>query len=171
MQKSKGLLITLIVLFVIIAILGIVMLFFYLQPRETTIKVIYEKDTTEPVLMGSISYEVEDSEERDECGPCYYYSWRWNYCYNPCEDPCADPCHYPNYYMYDSKYYYKYDYWYPHYPFDTKYIICHKNYYNCGDFRRQKDAQRVFDFCWDEGYGDIHHLDEDDDYRACEWLD
>jgi len=48
----------------------------------------------------------------------------------------------------------------------TEYV-CDSNFYNCGDFKTQKEAQAVFDSC---GSGDIHKLDRDDDGIVCESL-
>jgi len=48
--------------------------------------------------------------------------------------------------------------------------ICDHNAYNCWDFTTQPEAQAVFDYCWDLGFGDVHGLDADDDGVACEAL-
>lgn len=44
---------------------------------------------------------------------------------------------------------------------------CARNAYNCGDFSKQSDAQRVYDSC---GSSDIHKLDSDGDGEVCESL-
>lgn len=46
---------------------------------------------------------------------------------------------------------------------------CSRNLYDCRDFGSQKEAQACFDFCRDEGAGDVHRLDADGDGIACEW--
>ncbi len=45
--------------------------------------------------------------------------------------------------------------------------ICSKDFYNCGDFAREEDAQRVLDFCKAQVGKDIHRLDGDGDGGAC----
>ena len=47
---------------------------------------------------------------------------------------------------------------------------CESNIYNCDDFSTQKKAQKVYEDCISQGFGDIHHLDGDDDLIACETL-
>jgi len=47
---------------------------------------------------------------------------------------------------------------------------CSSNRYNCGDFRTHAAAQACFQFCIDQGRGDIHRLDADNDGIACESL-
>jgi len=44
---------------------------------------------------------------------------------------------------------------------------CGSNFYNCGDFNSQSEAQIVFDVCGGVG-NDIHRLDGDNDGVACE---
>lgn len=48
-------------------------------------------------------------------------------------------------------------------------FICNSNYYNCGDFSSQKDAQSAFEACGGTSY-DIHYLDGDENGIACESL-
>lgn len=48
--------------------------------------------------------------------------------------------------------------------------ICDNDAYNCADFRTQPEAQTVFDYCFERGFGDIHKLDQDGDLFACESL-
>ena len=47
---------------------------------------------------------------------------------------------------------------------------CSGNVYNCADFDTQPHAQRCFDYCVSQGYGDVHYLDADEDGVACESL-
>ncbi|KKP33244.1 MAG: hypothetical protein A2312_00360 [Candidatus Staskawiczbacteria bacterium RIFOXYB2_FULL_32_9] len=54
-------------------------------------------------------------------------------------------------------------------PADTSKINCSSNTYNCTDFKRQKEAQQVFDFCGGVN-NDIHKLDADKDGLVCESL-
>ena len=49
-------------------------------------------------------------------------------------------------------------------------INCQEDSYNCGDFITQAEAQEVFDFCDEQGAGDIHRLDNDEDGVVCESL-
>ena len=44
--------------------------------------------------------------------------------------------------------------------------LCNDNLYNCDDFPTESKAQECYEYC---GAGDIHHLDGDDDGKACEW--
>jgi len=46
---------------------------------------------------------------------------------------------------------------------------CSSNTYNCSDFKTQKEAQQVFDFCGGAS-NDIHKLDADKDGVVCESL-
>ena len=46
--------------------------------------------------------------------------------------------------------------------------ICGYNAYNCRDFRTQREAKEVYEFCGGRS-NDVHWLDEDKDGRACEW--
>jgi len=55
-------------------------------------------------------------------------------------------------------------------PRPTPRTRCDADVYNCSDFATQADAQAVFDFCWSQGYGDVHRLDADGDGIACESL-
>lgn len=48
--------------------------------------------------------------------------------------------------------------------------ICTSDAYNCSDFDTQAEAQTVFDYCVDLGFGDIHRLDQDNNQVACESL-
>lgn len=48
--------------------------------------------------------------------------------------------------------------------------ICTTDTYNCSDFNTQAEAQEVFDYCVDRGFGDIHRLDFDGNNVACESL-
>ncbi len=42
---------------------------------------------------------------------------------------------------------------------------------DCGDFKRQRQAQACFDYCQSQGYGDIFSLDgSDKDGKVCESL-
>lgn len=54
-------------------------------------------------------------------------------------------------------------------PVDTSKINCTSNTYNCTDFKTQKEAQQVFDFCGGVK-NDIHKLDGDKDGIVCENL-
>jgi len=47
---------------------------------------------------------------------------------------------------------------------------CDADLYNCSDFSTQAEAQECYEFCLDQGAGDIHKLDYDDDGIACESL-
>jgi len=47
---------------------------------------------------------------------------------------------------------------------------CSSNKYNCEDFRKQVEAQAVFDLCLDDVGYDVHGLDGDKDGVACEAL-
>ena len=40
----------------------------------------------------------------------------------------------------------------------------------CSDFPTQKMAQACYDFCYSQGFGDIHHLDENHDGIACNYM-
>lgn len=46
---------------------------------------------------------------------------------------------------------------------------CDTDTYNCANFQTQLEAQKAFDFCFKD-FGDIHHLDEDGNRKACESL-
>jgi len=41
---------------------------------------------------------------------------------------------------------------------------------NCSDFSTHAEAQACYEHCLQQGYGDIHGLDGDDDGIACESL-
>jgi len=41
---------------------------------------------------------------------------------------------------------------------------------NCDDFATQEEAQRCYDYCVSQGYGDVFGLDRDNDGIACESL-
>lgn len=45
---------------------------------------------------------------------------------------------------------------------------CSSNSYNCSDFGSQSSAQACFNYCKEQGRGDIHDLDRDNDGIACE---
>jgi len=47
---------------------------------------------------------------------------------------------------------------------------CSSDVYNCSNFTTQAEAQSLFDFCVNEGSGDIHQIDSDGDGLACEGL-
>ncbi len=50
--------------------------------------------------------------------------------------------------------------------FNNSYAInCSYNFYDCADFSTQCEAQEILDYCWN----DIHLLDEDKDWIACEF--
>lgn len=48
--------------------------------------------------------------------------------------------------------------------------ICDHDLYNCSDFSTQAQAQAVYEYCEQLGFGDVHHLDSDHDGVACESL-
>jgi hypothetical protein len=41
---------------------------------------------------------------------------------------------------------------------------------SCANFTIQNRAQACYDFCYSQGFGDIHHLDENGDGIACNYL-
>ena len=45
---------------------------------------------------------------------------------------------------------------------------CSGDIYNCSDFSSHASAQACFSYCLDQGAGDIHRLDRDNDGSACE---
>ena len=45
---------------------------------------------------------------------------------------------------------------------------CSGNTYNCSDFSSHSSAQACFTYCVQQGAGDIHKLDRDNDGLACE---
>ncbi len=53
---------------------------------------------------------------------------------------------------------------------DTESFICDTDYYNCEDFETQEKAQVIYDYCQEQGAGDIHGLDNDNDGIVCESL-
>ena len=53
---------------------------------------------------------------------------------------------------------------------DGENCVCNVDKYNCNNFTTQKQAQSVFNYCDDQGVGDIHNLDPDGNGRACEGL-
>jgi len=44
---------------------------------------------------------------------------------------------------------------------------CSSDIYNCSDFKTQKEAQAVFDYCFSMTGTDIHRIDRDGDGKAC----
>lgn len=48
--------------------------------------------------------------------------------------------------------------------------VCTHDAYNCSSFARQSQAQACYNYCREQGRGDIHRLDRDNDGRACESL-
>lgn len=48
--------------------------------------------------------------------------------------------------------------------------ICTSDTYNCSDFSTQAEAQACHDYCVNQGAGDIHRLDRDNNGIACESL-
>ena len=48
---------------------------------------------------------------------------------------------------------------------------CSYNRYDCKDFHNHWEAQDCYEWCLEQGAGDIHWLDDDHDGIACEWLD
>lgn len=47
---------------------------------------------------------------------------------------------------------------------------CGGNFYNCRDFINQPHAQGCYNYCIQQGAGDVHQLDDDHDGIACESL-
>jgi len=47
---------------------------------------------------------------------------------------------------------------------------CSYNRYNCSDFGTHRAAQACYEYCISQGAGDVHILDMDSDYIACEGL-
>lgn len=45
---------------------------------------------------------------------------------------------------------------------------CSGDTYNCTDFSSHSSAQACFNYCVEQGAGDIHRLDQDNDGDACE---
>jgi len=48
--------------------------------------------------------------------------------------------------------------------------VCTHDAYNCTSFTRQSLAQACYNYCREQGRGDIHRLDRDNDGRVCESL-
>lgn len=48
--------------------------------------------------------------------------------------------------------------------------VCSYDYYNCPNFDTGPEAQEVFNYCRNLGFGDIHRLDQNDDGIACNAL-
>ena len=48
--------------------------------------------------------------------------------------------------------------------------VCSEDTYNCADFSTQDEAQYVYNYCIDQGAGDVHRLDADGNGKACESL-
>ena len=48
--------------------------------------------------------------------------------------------------------------------------FCGEDTKNCADFETQQEAQAVYDYCDQQGAGDIHQLDGDGNGKACESL-
>lgn len=56
-------------------------------------------------------------------------------------------------------------------PTDVPVCDCSEDLYNCGrDFTTHDQAQACFNYCMEQGQGDVHELDADDDGSACESL-
>jgi len=47
---------------------------------------------------------------------------------------------------------------------------CTRDVYNCANFTTQTEAQIAFDYCKNQGAGDVWGLDNDGDGRVCEGL-
>ena len=47
---------------------------------------------------------------------------------------------------------------------------CTEDIYNCGNFTTQAEVQAVYDYCAEQGKGDIHQLAADGNGKACESL-
>lgn len=47
---------------------------------------------------------------------------------------------------------------------------CSGNIYNCPDFDTHAEAQECYEYCVSTGHGDVHHLDGDNNGKACESL-
>lgn len=52
----------------------------------------------------------------------------------------------------------------------TVFYDCSDDVYNCGDFITKARAQETYDYCIEQGAGDIHRLDSDGDGVVCEGL-
>lgn len=55
-------------------------------------------------------------------------------------------------------------------PVAEQVIPCSFNAYSCSSFPTQQAAQEVFDYCVEQGAGDIHELDGNNNGLACESL-
>ena len=44
---------------------------------------------------------------------------------------------------------------------------CSGDNYNCSDFETHNQAQDCYEYCKDQGYGDVHGLDGNSDGQAC----
>jgi hypothetical protein len=53
---------------------------------------------------------------------------------------------------------------------NIKGVDCSGDVYNCDNFKFQKDAQSIYDKCFEEVGKDIHQLDNDGDGVVCESL-
>ena len=53
---------------------------------------------------------------------------------------------------------------------NTSSYDCSSDVYNCANFTTKAEAQLVFDYCEEQGAGDIHQLDADGNGKACERL-
>lgn len=47
---------------------------------------------------------------------------------------------------------------------------CKEDTFNCDDFITQEEAQNMFVWCVERGFGDVHRLDRDGNGVACEGL-
>jgi hypothetical protein len=57
------------------------------------------------------------------------------------------------------------------YPHNKAVCVCSYDRYDCEDFKKQIQAQACFNFCFSQGAGDVHHLDDDNhDGLACNGL-
>ena len=48
--------------------------------------------------------------------------------------------------------------------------ICSYNAYDCGNFSSWTEANNIYQYCINNGYGDIHRLDRDNNGYPCESL-
>jgi hypothetical protein len=55
-------------------------------------------------------------------------------------------------------------------PISSAVCDCSSDTYNCGDFSTHAKAQACYDYCTEQGKGDIHRLDADKNNIACESL-
>lgn len=49
-------------------------------------------------------------------------------------------------------------------------VMCQNNFLNCKNFQSRDYLELVFFYCKNNGYGDIHKLDQDNDNIPCENL-